>query len=273
MNGYFFMQFFKMQNLGNDFVFTFNNLVISEISKICDRNFGIGADGVVQIYLEGNKYGYNVYNKDGSMASFCGSATLCLGKYLHDSKLVGKNFEIVTPSGIKQVSVNGNGTRKKITINIGKVAFQQGCLKQGIFNRLLFLKNGEKTIRVRASLVSVGNLHLVIKGDYSKGEQLEIVNGVNNSGLFLNGVNIEFANKRSGGIFIDVYERGVGKTLCCTSGACAVFGLFNKLGYAKNKEKIIFDNGSMVAEMIDDEIYITSFPTFVYSGVWGKNEY
>lgn len=273
MNGYFFMQFFKMQNLGNDFIFTFNNVVISEISKMCDRNFGIGADGVVQIYLEGNKYGYNVYNKDGSMASFCGSATLCLGKYLYDNKLVGENFEIITPSGIKQVSVISKGAKQKVTVNVGKPSFQQRSIKQEIFNRLLFLKNGEKTIRVRASLVSVGNLHLVIKGNYTKNEQLEIVNGVNNSDLFLNGVNIEFANKSSSGIFIDVYERGVGKTLCCTSGACAVFGLFNKLGNAKNKEKIIFDSGNMIAEIFGGDIYITSSPSFVYSGVWSKNEY
>ncbi len=273
MNGYFFMQFFKMHNLGNDFIYTFNNVVISEIPKLCDRNFGIGSDGIVQIYLEGNKYGYNVYNKDGSMASFCGSATLCLGKYLYDNKLVGEHFEIITPSGVKQLSIVGKRNCKKVMLKVGKPSFQQNSLAQGIFNRLLFLKNREKTIRVRASLVSVGNLHLVIKGDYDKKTQLEIVEGVNNSNLFINGVNVEFASKTANGIYVDVYERGVGKTLCCTSGACAVFGLFYKLGYCKNKEKIIFDGNSMTAQMIDGDIYITSSPSFVYSGVWSKNEY
>ena len=267
------MHFFKMHNLGNDFIFTYNNLIASEIPKICDRNFGIGADGVLQIYYESGRYGYNFYKKDGSTALFCGSATVCLAWYLYKNREQGKNFEIITPAGIKQVSIVGSGKNKKVTLCIGKANFQQGSLKDGIFNRLLFLKVGDKTLRVRASLVNVGNFHLVINGEYTLEKQLEIVKGVQESNLFFEGVNVEFARKKGKGIYVDVYERGVGKTLCCSSGAGAVYALFNKLGLVKNKEKIIFKGGSIQAEIIDGEIYITSLPTFVYSGSWGENEY
>lgn len=267
------MQFFKMHNLGNDFIFTYNNLIASEVKQLCNRNFGIGADGILQIYYENGKYGYNFYNSDGSTALFCGSATMCLASYLYENRQVGKNFEIITPCGIKQVSILGNGKNKKVRLAVGKASFQQPSEQGAIFNRLLFLKIGDKRLRVRASLVSVGNLHLVIKGEYSLDKQAEIVRGVYASNLFLSGVNIEFAERKRGGIYIDVYERGVGKTHCCTSGACAVFALFNKLGLAKSKEKILFEGGSMQAENIEGEIYITSSPTFVYRGEYGKNEY
>lgn len=267
--GIFFMRFFKMQNLGNDFIFTFDKTDGKVAKILCDRNFGVGADGVVQIGKEQENFSYKIFNSDGSDATFCGSATLCLAKYLRLKNRAGKNILIKTPCGLKEVQIVGKGVCERVILKVGRATFQKEKGEKYLFNRLLFLKEGSSTLRVRASLVSVGNLHLVIEGRYEKTFQQEVVRRIQNSELFFSGVNIEFAYKTTKGIFIDVYERGVGKTLCCTSGASAVFALFNKLNKCKNREKIYFGKNFMWAENKNNNIFITSNPAFVFEGVTG----
>lgn len=259
-----------MQSLQNSFIFTFDNFLRQEIPIICNKNMGVGADGFVKIYHKDGFYGYDFYNKDGSSALFCGNATLCLTSFLHKNKLIDSKSKIITPSGEKEVFIFGKGRWERPVVEVGEISFQKSNCPKSVFNKLLFLKSGNKTLRVRASVVYTGNLHLVIIGKFSQSYQREIVGAVNNSGLFFDGVNVEFAYKENKKIIVSVYERGVGKTLSCASGGAAVFALFNKLGLYKG-ESITFGGQKLLVNYRAKKVFISSYPKFLFSGRWDKN--
>ncbi len=263
------MRFFKMENCGNDYIFVFNRPTQEEVIRLCNRNFGVGGDGVVYLYKKKDSFGYEIYNNDGSRATFCGSVTLCLGLYLYKTQ-GGKSFDILTDSGVKRVNVFPRGKRVKVGVEVGKPHFQEQNGNQKIFNKLLFLRCGNKSLRVRATLVNVGNLHLVIKGLYSTVMREKIVQAIGQSGLFLDGVNVEFVERRKGYARVIVYERGSGKTLCCSSGAGAVFAVLNKMGACGENYILEFEGGKIVAQMKNKSIFLYSYPRFLFSGRWGE---
>ena len=263
------MQFFKMQNCGNDYIFVFERLAAEDIVKLCDRNFGIGGDGVVYIYKKGECFGYEIYNSDGSRATFCGSVTLALGLYLF--KTQGKmQFDLLTDAGLKSVRVFPQGKAIKVAIEVGKPHFQEKIASEKVFDKLLLLRCGNRFVRVRATIVDVGNLHLVIKGLYSKVLREKIVRAIGKSGLFKGGINIEFCKMRKNTARVIVYERGSGKTLCCSSGGAAVFAVLNKTGECGERLIIEFEGGKITAEMKENGIVISAYPKLVFSGRWEK---
>lgn len=262
------MQFFKMQNCGNDYIFIFERITSSQIVKLCDRNFGIGGDGVVYLYKKGGRYGFEIYNKDGSRASFCGSVALCLGLYVYRQEGL-KSFKIITDSGIKKVEIVGSGKNVKVCVEVGKPHFSvKNSADKPPFNKLLFLKSEGKILKVRASYVNVGNDHLVIRGLYNEQKRARILKGINNSNLFPSGVNVEFTARKISGARVIVYERGSGKTLCCSSGGCAVFAVLYKLGHFEKSEKLYFDGGVLQVESKNKSICVYSYPKFLYYGNW-----
>ena len=257
------MQFFKMQNQGNDYIFLFERPTKQQVIALCDRNFGVGGDGVVYIYNKDGTYGYEIYNKDGSKATFCGSVTLALGLYIY--KKEGKNkFSIITDSGKKKIEVVKTGERIKVCLWVDKPRF---FIKEKLFNRLIFLKSENKILRIRATFVDVGNKHLVVRGLYNEEMRKRIVCAIKENHFFAGGINVEFVERLSSSrARVIVYERGSGKTLCCSSGACAVFATLNKLGHFSNRAELNFDGGKMLAEKQGKRIKISSYPKFVYFG-------
>lgn len=256
-----------MQNAGNDYIFLFSKPNRKMVKKLCNRNFGIGGDGVVYLYQKDGLYGYEIYNKDGSRATFCGSVTLALGLYLF--KLKGETcFDILTDCGAKKVVIKSEGERVKVGVEVGKPHFQLNNFaknNQG-FNRLLLLKSGNRKIRVRATLVNVGNLHLVISGLYTAEKRKRIVEAINKSGLFENGVNVEFFKMSKGVAKVIVFERGSGKTLCCSSGASAVFCVLNKMKKCQDSLKLQFEGGMIFAKYKGKSVWIYGYPKMVFSG-------
>ena len=267
------MRFFKMQNCGNDYIFVFNRLNAKQIKLICNRNFGIGGDGVVYLYNKNGLFGYEIYNSDASKASFCGSVTLCLGLYLF-KKYGIKNRCLITDAGLKKVEVLKKLNGLKVGVEVGKPRFRynfngkNGCVIEQEFT--LLIKG--KTLNFTGGVVNVGNLHLVINKACSPSMQEEIVNEINQSKIFKNGVNVEFVQLKNGVAEVDVYERGSGKTLCCSSGACAVFAFFNKKGMVENELKIKFRGGNVITSMKNGKVWVHSFPQFLYYGNW-RGEY
>ncbi len=262
------MQFFKMQNCGNDYIYLFEKPKKGEIVKLCDRNFGIGGDGVVYVYENNGKYGYEIFNSDGSKASFCGNVSLSLGLYIY--KVTGeKSFEITTDSGTKKIEVLSSSKRIKVGVEIGKPHFQEKKEgeKESVFNKLLFLKKQDgRVIRIRCTLVNVGNLHLVVRGIYSKKMREEIVELLNATTLFKCGINVEFVERRKNCAKVIVYERGSGKTLCCASGGAAVFATLKKTVGTIDRLKLEFEGGNLFAKYKGENIWIHGYPQFLFFG-------
>jgi len=210
------MRFSKWSGLGNDFIFpepgeteTFATALATEL---CDRHFGIGADGVILIRaLGGIDFEMKIYNSDGTEAAMCGNATRCAAKYIASRKLAeGKCFHLHTISGIisPELLVNGD-----VRVNMGVPRDFLGKIRLQTDARIF-----------NASTVSMGNPHAVIFVDDIHSVPLEKWGpALEQDPQFPDRCNIEFAQILSSRkIRMRVWERGCGITLACGTGSCAV---------------------------------------------------
>lgn len=261
----------KMQGIGNDYIFldkleqlkeddkyNYNNL----ISKISDRHYGVGSDGVVVMYKSQKHDCFmQMYNNDGSVGKMCGNAIRCVAKYLYqyDKLNINKelNFkkikelnlkkevilEIDTLSGVKYINlkvsnseITNNKKNKnkakidKITVNMGKPDFNVKNIPV-IHSKINFL-NQEVIIdqenKFKLTCVSIGNPHAVIILNNTK-YNLENLNiekvgsKIENLKIFPEKVNVHFVELiNNKEVRMLVWERGSGRTLACGTGACAV---------------------------------------------------
>ena len=229
----------KMQGCGNDFVildyeeFKKMNCEMSEVAKkLCDRNFGVGADGLIipNVDVEGSDIGWYFYNSDGSTAQMCGNGMRCFAKYVYDKGLVNKNeFTVKTLAGIMKPQILESG---QIKVNMSKPILE--CEKIPFLpNHNLNYKISVKDRIFEGNAVSMGNPHFVIfiKDDEdllelakTYGPEIEL------SAEFPEKTNVEFIKIKSpSDIELCVWERGCGITLACGTGACAsvVAGILN----------------------------------------------
>lgn len=276
------MIFTKLQLNGNDFIFVncFKTNISSPVSvscETCNRKFGIGADGLVLIKpSEKADYKIEIYNPDGSKARICGNALLSLGKYLFESEdfksqIKNKldNIKIETDSGVRNISLEIEyGEVLYVSANLGKIDFQDNYFENKI-NKIK-IKNNNYNI----NYLSVGNFHGVIILDEK--DEIDDINfcelNKDNINLkkIINECNIEIIkiidkNK----IKIKIFERGVGETLSCGSGACAVVATAVKKNLCElDKEiKVISKGGEHRVKYISEkEIILKSKPVLVYNG-------
>ena len=256
----------KMQGLGNDFVildyseYEKTNMPMDELAKkLCNRNFGVGADGMIIPNLSPKDktadIGWYFYNSDGSIAQMCGNGIRCFAKYAKDNKLVNKNkFAVETLAGIITPEIQENGDVK---VEMSKPVLTPSDIPfNGDKNLNYEIKVDDKTFKINA--VSMGNPHCVIFVD-------EDGDGDDNSNLldlaktygpklekhplFPEKTNVEFIKVLSKSeIDFVVFERGCGITLACGTGACAsaVAGILNNLTESKVKVNLL--GGALIIE-------------------------
>ncbi len=215
----------KMQGCGNDFViidfdeYEKTGLKMDELAKkVCDRNFGVGADGMIipKTEVDNGDISWYFYNSDGSTAQMCGNGMRCFAKYVYDKGLVkNKSFSVQTLAGIIKPELLDNGLVK---VNMGKPIFED--------RKIPFY--GERKIEVldkefEITPVSMGNPHCVIITDDDPME-LAVKYGpvIEKHEYFPEKTNTEFVKVKSRmEIDMRVFERGCGITLACGTGACA----------------------------------------------------
>jgi diaminopimelate epimerase len=226
-------EFQKFQALGNDFVVLDLRSADADISPAestawCDRHFGVGADGVLTILKGGNRSFAEmvVHNADGSIAQMCGNGLRCVVKYLAEREAPGVHMiTIQTGAGQLDCEPHWNTLNQvdEVTVHMGPAKLKSEILpKQGVLNELF---EG-----FRATAVSMGNPHLVLIDQPL--EQAAILGPrFEHHQAFSNRTNVECAILRNGILEVSVWERGVGLTLACGTGACAAV-----VAYALNKE-------------------------------------
>jgi len=240
------IDFVKMHGLGNDFILIDclhkslgDSSFLSYLSKkLCDRNFGIGADGVILI-LPSSKTDLRmrIFNFDGTEAQMCGNGIRCFAKYAYENKLIFKiKFTVETLAGIitpelifKDKEISGI----KVDMGIPKLKRREIPMegKDTLMVVNETLKINPKQI-FKITCVSMGNPHCIIfVNDVQSIPVDEIGPKIENHPLFPEKTNIEFIqvlNKQE--INFRVWERGVGETLACGTGACAalVAAVLNK---------------------------------------------
>lgn len=218
-------KFYKYHGAGNDFIMIDNrnqNFDVKNTEKIrllCNRHFGIGADGII-LFESSDKADcfMNYYNNNGTLAEMCGNGVRCLAKFfLEQTKSHLKELSIDTRVGIKKVTCNDDGS---FSVNMGIPVF----IHNDFPNNPLTLEN------IPFNFVSMGNPHAVgFVKNISEINLSQIGPKIENDLHFPNKINAEFVEKITDNYFkVKVWERGCGVTLACGSGACAIFSILNK---------------------------------------------
>lgn len=247
----------KMQGCGNDFViidypeYEKTGMKMSELAKkVCDRNFGVGADGMIIPNLNPKSKEADIawyfYNSDGSTAQMCGNGMRCFAKYAIDNKLVDKTtFSVETLAGIIKPELLENGL---IKVNMGKPILEDKKIP-------FWSENGDHKLTAldrefEITPVSMGNPHCVIISEENPMDLAQNYGPViEKHEFFPEKTNTEFVKIKSRmEIDMRVYERGCGITLACGTGACAsvVACVLNNL--TENKVKVNLLGGVVFVE-------------------------
>ena len=230
--------FTKGHGTGNDFVLVLDadgDLLLSkaQIARICDRHFGIGADGLIRVVKSQNLpegkpvladepnavWFMDYYNADGSAAEMCGNGIRVFAKYLLDRGLAeiieGGTLPVGTRDGVKDITKSANG----FAVDLGRWRLDSESLVE---------VSGLDVARP-AQGIDVGNPHAVVAlASDSELAALRLQDAPVIEPLPANGVNVEFVVPKEpmvqqgvGHISMRVYERGVGETLSCGTGIAA----------------------------------------------------
>ena len=284
------MNFTKMQGAGNDFILVEAGGVDRNWSQMaiamCDRHFGIGSDGLL-LLLPSDKADFQmrIFNSDGSEAEACGNGLRCLAKYaLYKGLANPRTHQILVESiaGIRIVRLHkAGGEVTKIQVSMGVPKFGAKdipvAIEQGKAN-LVDIKpvlDYPVTINGRELLldfISMGNPHAVYFVQYPVSDfpLTQLGPRVEQHKIFPNRVNFEVAhviNRQQ--IEVRVWERGVGETLACGSGACAVAVAARLHGYIDNKVNIKLLGGVLNVEWDGiEEVFLSGPAEVVFSGEW-----
>lgn len=224
------MIFLKYHGLGNDFVVldgTDGNLKVdNEWCKwVCDRHFGVGADGVLYIMPgENTDITMRVINADGSEAEMCGNGIRCVAKYAYDYNIVNKkSFIIHTLAGDLEavVSPGDDGKVTTVTIDMGAPVLNGRSVPVDYDGEFVDKGFNVDSLRIKGTAVSMGNPHFVTFTELEESTVNRLGPVIERHKFFPNRTNVEFCEVRDGKIYVRVYERGAAWTLACGTGASA----------------------------------------------------
>lgn len=295
------MRFSKLQATGNDFILV-DTLTQTlsfrgrgpeesdwpELARaMCDRHFGIGADGLIltqESTIADLKM--RVFNPDGSEAEVCGNGLRCFAKYAVEQGLVGKispqaslstcSLTVETLSGVKRVKAYISGNKvNRAEVNMGSPQFQPEQIPVKIKVDIIPTLDYPLTIdgkKLNLSLLSMGNPHAVtfLSQPVVNFPLADIGPKVETHPMFPRRTNFEVARVLGKGkIEARVWERGVGETLACGSGACAIAVAAQLLGYAGSDVDIILSGGTLTVSWDRaGEVLLTGPVEEVFTGEW-----
>lgn len=263
------LRFEKYEGLGNDFLIVEDgreHVVAGVPERLCDRHRGVGADGVLLTGLEAGRPFMRVRNADGSAPEMCGNGVRCVARYLHARGLVGDEFELDTDAGPHLVSVLEDG---RVRVGMRPASLDPKHLPLASDHRWIdeAIELAGETIRVTA--VSMGNPHAVTfdpQDIQRNGPLLE------RHPAFPQRVNAGFAVVRDdvGEIHLSVFERGVGWTQACGTGACAAAVAAVETGRAMRGDDIrVRLEGGVLLVRVDapnERVWMTGPARRVFSG-------
>jgi diaminopimelate epimerase len=284
------MDFTKMQGAANDFVLVEAGDVQRDWAKLaiamCDRHLGIGADSLLLLMPSDRAdFRMRIFDADGSEAETCGNGIRCLARYVLEKGLTSPGADeitVETVAGISRVKFEKKGGEViKFRANMGRPEFNAGRIPVDLklgkgevvdIKSMLSYKATVDGMEIVLNLVSMGNPHAVhfCKEPVSDFPLSVIGPWVENLPVFPNRVNFEVARVMSPKhIEARVWERGVGETLACGSGACAIAVASTLLGYSGKNVDIKLPGGILDTEWNGDGEVILGGPAEkVFEGKW-----
>lgn len=266
--------FTKMQGAGNDYIYidtldSSTSVNAEELnlpslaSKISDRHFGVGGDGLVVIMPSDiADFRMRMFNADGSEAQMCGNASRCVAKYLHDNGFTDKDeITLETLAGIKVLRLHiVNGVTESVTVDMGECRLRRCEIPvSGDSDDIMVdepVLADDQTFQITG--VSMGNPHGVIFVDditdrhiHHYGRLLE------NNPIWPERANIEFVKvKDRNHIDMRVWERGSGETLACGTGSCASVVAACLKGLTDNHVEVKLLGGTLTIDFDPDSRHV-----------------
>jgi diaminopimelate epimerase len=273
------MDIIKMHGLGNDFIcldhFLFPlKMDYSEIARrLCQRHLGVGGDGFIVILPSAKADArMRIFNPDGSEPEMCGNGIRCFARYVYDAGYIKKDqMRIETLAGILTVNLDiGDGQVQTVTVNMGEPCLDPEKIPVIAGSDLAV----EREIKVCDrklifTAVSMGNPHCIIFVKNFDNLEFEVLGpAIEKHRLFPKRTNVGFArvdNQRE--LTLKVWERGVGPTLACGTGACASVVAAVLEGRTERQATVHLLGGDLQIEWSEDnQVLMTGPATYVFRG-------
>ena len=281
------LRFTKMHGCGNDFIVVddvANEWDFDEeaVQLLCDRHFGIGADGLILVRNASDPEGdfFMLYmNADGSLAEMCGNGVRVFAKYLDDAgRVSGDTVAVQTLGGIKRIDIvrDEKGAFSLARVDMGTPVLDAAGIPttlpgDPVVDALVTTEAGD----VRVTCVSMGNPHAIVWVDDVDSAPVTTTGPlVEAAPVFPRKTNVEFAQVvDSGRIRLRVWERGVGETLACGTGACATLVAAAVTGRTGRSATIELPGGDLDIEWDEDgRVRMTGPAETVFTGVWSISD-
>lgn len=247
------LKFTKMNGWGNDFVLFAGPLQLTpaDVADVCDRRFGVGADGVL-VVTPGDPIDMRYWNADGSPAEMCGNGLRCVAQFGFDRGWAGApDFKIQTPDGIRMVSIS-DGT---VDVEIGSVTVMGHTRIDG----------------ERFHLIEVGNPHAVVEvNNPAHVDVAAIGSRVDSDEQFPRGTNVEFVKFEPDGLTMRVWERGVGETPACGTGMVAAAFVATKAAGLATPMRVRVPGGEGDVDFREGTAWLSGPVSYSFEGVWKR---
>jgi diaminopimelate epimerase len=249
---------FKSHGLGNDYIVLNSKTIDSKLTKekiqrICNRNYGIGADGLL-VFTDSNKadFGLRIYNPDGSEAEKSGNGIRIFADYLYGMEFTGKKkFSIEVGGSVVKCEiqiVRGKNDVKNVLVEMGNASFTPDSIPvkfdgEETLDMPIFIEGRELIF----SAVAIGNPHAVFMVDNLDSIDIKKIGPlIENNPMFPNRINVQFAQiiDREN-IMIEIWERGAGYTLASGSSSCGVVSVLNRKDMVDNKVNVHMPGGTL----------------------------
>jgi diaminopimelate epimerase len=263
--------FVKSHGLGNDYIVIDEKKLTIKlnkalIKKICNRNYGIGSDGLLLVVPSKKAdFGLRIFNPDGSEAEKSGNGLRIFSKFLYDNKYTKKRvFTIETKGGIvKSEIMRSSKGSNMVKVEMGHASFESKEIpllsnKKLAINEKIKIKGEEFVF----TAVTVGNPHCVIFKDKITPEDVTKYGPLlEKNRRFPKRINIQFAQVISRNrVKIEIWERGAGYTLASGSSSCAVVSAGHKLGLLNKRVRVEMQGGFLFIEIDDSQNLIMEGP-------------
>jgi diaminopimelate epimerase len=270
------MNFSKIQGTGNDFIYI--NCLQHDLEdpsrlaiRICNRYYGVGADGIILILpSKVADFKMKIYNSDGSEAEMCGNGIRGLGKYLYDNEITKKtSLNIETLAGIKTLELGlENNKVNAVKVSMGNPLFLYSDSGKPVKASVLKINNR----LVSYTPISMGNPHAVIIVENIEDFNIEKFGPlIENNEAFPAKTNVEFVEIIDrNNIKMRVWERGVGETLACGTGASASVVATNLLGYTSDNVNVKMRGGELIINWDKNKntVYLAGKAEHVFNGTY-----
>jgi len=274
------VDFVKSHGAGNDFVMIadlddrMGSLDAKLVAALCDRHQGVGADGLIRIAPASDAdFFMDYYNADGGVAEMCGNGIRCLAKYVADRGLwKDDRLRVDTRAGVKDLVLHrdADGLVDRVRVDMGAPILERARIPvagDGDPLRVPVEADGD---RFEAACVSMGNPHAVVVVDRLADIPVERYGPlIENAPVFPAKANVEFTEVVTPDeVRVRVWERGVGETQACGTGACATAVAAHLLGLAGRTVAVHMPGGTLDIDWTDQTVYLTGPVVEAFSGVF-----